>query len=128
MERSKERERISQNEEVTATLRQLGLTFVQAKIYIALNQIGEETTIDTIAKTAKIARQHVYEPLKVLEKMSLVQRVVDVPPKYEVLPVKETLGILMELRKKENCELQKKIDFVIKNLQKNQTKKATPKK
>ncbi len=89
---------------------------MQAKTYIALNK--SEATVEKIAKIAKIPRQHIYEPLKVLEKMGIVQKTIDTPPKYNVLPVKDVAKILMEIRNKQNWELQDKITFLIESLQK----------
>ncbi|MCW4018535.1 MAG: hypothetical protein NWF00_07660 [Candidatus Bathyarchaeota archaeon] len=109
---------MSENEDLVGVLKRLGLTFVQAKTYLALNQIGEEATIETVAKTARVGRQHVYAPLSALEKLGLVQKVLGAPPKYTVLPAKTAVSILLEIRRKESCELQNQASFLIESLQK----------
>lgn len=55
------------------TLKAFKLTYLEAKTYIALTELGE-STIETIAKYTKTARQNLYTPLSELEKMSLVQK------------------------------------------------------
>jgi sugar-specific transcriptional regulator TrmB len=110
---------LPQNEELIATLKCLGLTCVQAKSYVTLSILGE-ATIGTIAKNAQIARQHLYKPMLKLEEMSLVERIIDKPPKYKALPLKEAINILLDKRNKENHELQDKINGLLKNLKKQQ--------
>ncbi len=115
---------LPQNEELIATLQDLGLTRVQARILTALANL-EEATVETTAKTAHIARQHLYEPLAVLEKKSLLQKVISNPTKYRALPIQEVCSILMKIRNKENYELQHKVSKLIKNLEKHKTQSAT---
>ncbi len=119
---------LSENDELVGVLRRLGLTYVQAKTYIALNQIGSEATVEAVAKTARVARQHVYEPLNALENLSLVQKVLGAPPKYKVLPVMDAVNVLLEIRRKESCELQNKAAFLIESLQKDHAMTFLPEK
>lgn len=98
----------------------MGLTCVQAKIYIALTHLGE-ASIGTVAKSTQTARQHLYEPLEKLEKTGLIKKIISNPPKYSVLPIENAVNTLMEIRNKENCELQNKATKLIKSLKEKQT-------
>lgn len=105
------------SEDSATVLQRLGLTLVQARTYLALHETGSATA-DTIAKTAHIARQHIYEPLQALEKMGLVQRTLGSPPIYKMVPVQEAVNILMENRNRESCELRDQANVLIEKLQK----------
>jgi predicted transcriptional regulator len=113
------------DEDLILVLNGLGLTCVQAKTYIALNQLGEAAT-EAIAKTAQIARQHVYEPLSALEKIGLVQRILINPPKYKVLPIKEAVNVLKEIQNKRRLELESKIPGLIQYLESNSATQTQP--
>jgi sugar-specific transcriptional regulator TrmB len=116
---------MTESEELVKTLKALGLTYVQARSYIALNQIGE-ASVETVAKSLQTARQQLYEPLSKLETMSLVHKIIDKPPKYKALPLADALNILLVAKRKENVELQNKTSKLIKKLKEKQTTQRPP--
>lgn len=61
---------------------ELGLTSLQAKIYLALAQTGN-ATIRNIAKNSKIARQDVYRIMPSLQKLGLAEQIVVSPTMYK---------------------------------------------
>src|SRR3989304_3858017 len=101
----------------TETLTRLGLTNCQAKIYLTLVQSGK-SSIKAVSKKADIPRESVYRAMPVLEKMSLVERMITKPTMYKAIPIGDGISILMELRAKETCALQKKTTKLIENLKK----------
>jgi Fe2+ or Zn2+ uptake regulation protein len=95
-------------EEEVQTLRGLGLTFLQAKVYLALVSLGNPTARET-AKLSKIARQEVYRIVNELSEVGLVSRIVTTPTKFKPLPLSEGASLLIGRRCKKTYELQTKV-------------------
>jgi sugar-specific transcriptional regulator TrmB len=96
-----------QDDEYLQTLRDLGLTLLQARTYLALCKTGPATA-KTISKTSNIARQNTYRILPTLEKIGLVEKIITTPTTYKATPIKEGYSLLLQNKTKENNELQKK--------------------
>jgi sugar-specific transcriptional regulator TrmB len=108
-------------DEHTQTLMGFGLTFLQAKTYLALAKLGK-ADVKTIAKASNVVRQDIYRAMSKLQKQGLVIKVVANPTIYKATPIKEGISILLQKRKKESAELQEKTtslinDFHTKNFQ-----------
>jgi sugar-specific transcriptional regulator TrmB len=101
-----------ENEQIQ-TLMDLGLTLLQAKIFLALSQI-EKSTIATISKTAHVARQDTYRIMPSLEKLGLAEKIIANPTIYKATPIKEGYKLLLQNKNKEHIELQKKTNRMIK--------------
>ncbi len=95
-------------EEAVQTLVNLGLTVLQAKVYIALARSGASTGRVT-AKLAKVASQDVYRVLTELQEKGLVEKIISKPNKYRAIPVKEGLLMLLQRRKKQTEELNRAV-------------------
>jgi sugar-specific transcriptional regulator TrmB len=101
-------------EEYIRTLVNLGPSFLQAKTYLNLVRL-EKADVRSISKAANISRQDIYRIMPTLEKWGLAEKILAKPTKYRATPIKEALSILLQNRKKENVELQKKTNLLLKN-------------
>jgi sugar-specific transcriptional regulator TrmB len=111
-----------QDEDVEA-LTSLGLTMLQAKVYLTLVE-SENSTIKEIAKNTGIARQDLYRITSELQECGLVEQIITKPIMYKAIPLTNGVNILLnELQKKRN-DAQKK---VTKLLQRYETKEVTAK-
>ena len=105
------------------TLMRLGLTLLQAKTYLNLAKL-RKADVKTIAKFSNIARQDIYRIMPSLQKLGLAEKIITKPTMYEATPIKEGLSILLQNRKKESAELQKKTTSLINNFQAKNAKVA----
>ncbi len=93
-----------------------GLTIYQAKVYLAVVQLGL-ASVSKISKLSKVRREEVYRTLPNLDKAGLIDRVLGKPLKIRALPVEDALSVLIE-RKKEDANREiseltaKKNDFM----------------
>jgi sugar-specific transcriptional regulator TrmB len=91
----------------------LGLTFLQAKVYLALSQTGE-AKIETISKTSNTARQDIYRIMPTLQKLGLAEKMLAKPTMYKATPIKEGYYLLLQNKTREHIDLQKKTIALIK--------------
>lgn len=84
----------------------LGLTELQAKLYLALSKIGP-STIKSVHKVANIARQDVYRLMPTLEKAGLAEKMLTSPIMYKATPLKEGYQLLLQNKTKEHIEIEK---------------------
>ncbi len=96
-------------------LTDLGLTLLQAKIYLALSKTNK-ATIKTISKTANIARQDIYRIMPALQKLGLAQKVLTAPTMYKATPTKEGYCLLLQRKAQQHTELQTKTIALIRDL------------
>jgi len=94
--------------EAIQTLVSLGLSFLQAKVYMALVVLGTSTG-RTAAKQAKVASQDVYRVLLELQEKGLVEKIIGKPNEYRAIPLDEGVSILLERRENETEELRKSV-------------------
>jgi sugar-specific transcriptional regulator TrmB len=99
------------------TLVHLGLTSLQAKIYLALLFL-ENATMKAISKTAGIARQDAYRVVPTLEKIGLAERVITTPVTYKATPLRDGVSLLIQRKKDELTGLQKRTAVFLDKLQK----------
>jgi sugar-specific transcriptional regulator TrmB len=78
-------------------LKDLGLTAMQAKVYLTLTKT-EEATTKTIAKTSKIARQNTYQITAELQKIGLIEKILAKPTKFRAIPLKNAAQMLLQKR------------------------------
>ena len=74
-------------EDCINSLMELGLTLVQAKIYLTLTKL-DNATIKAISKNSNLARQDIYRIIPSLQKLGLVEKIIDKPTKYKATPIK----------------------------------------
>jgi sugar-specific transcriptional regulator TrmB len=79
-------------------LTSFGLTGNEAKVYLSLLQLSKASAAE-IAKLANIPRQEVYRVLPRLEKIGLVEVIIDKPTKYLAISPHDVLKHLIGLQK-----------------------------
>ena len=100
--------------DAVGTLTRLGLTFNQARTFIALVKL-ELASAEAVSKTAKIARQDIYRVMPTLEKIGLVEEIIAIPTIFKPLPLMDALKILIERRNRETADLLVKAEEIGKN-------------
>jgi sugar-specific transcriptional regulator TrmB len=107
--------RMNIREQDVAVLRKLGLTQLEAEIYIISSRIGKEK-IERIASLAEIDRSNAYNIIRKLQKAGLTSEILGKPNLYESLPVKEAISILLKSKEEEFKSLEKEAkDFARSN-------------
>jgi len=99
--------------ELIETLINLGLTVLQAKVYVALAKLGTATSRST-AKEAKVASQDVYRILTELQETGLVEKIIAKPNMYHAMPLAKGLSMLLQRRKAKTKQLEKTADLISK--------------
>jgi sugar-specific transcriptional regulator TrmB len=110
-------------DEAVETLTGLGLTMLQAKVYLALAKNGE-STVKEIAKNSKVARQDLYRITPELLNIGLIEKLIYTPIKFKAIPVQEAIDILLERRKKEITTLELKSKDILKSFRENEFRKS----
>ena len=100
------------------TLMGLGLTFCQAKVYLAL-VLNESCTAKTISHLSKVTRQDIYRIMPKLETLGLAQKILSIPTEWEAAPIDEGLTILMERKNKQFSDLKEKMTKLLGNFREN---------
>lgn len=108
------------------TLKTLGLTHLQAKLYFSLAKTGP-TTIKLVAATADIARQDVYRLMDSLLKLGLAEKILQTPTMYKATPLKEGVALLFANKKKEYISLHKNTQEMVKKLSTDDSFRKCPK-
>ncbi len=93
-------------DEAVETLINLGLTVLQAKVYVALAKLGTSTS-RSIAKEAKVAPQDVYRILSELQETGLVEKIIAKPNMYHAMPFAKGLSMLLQRRKEKTRQLER---------------------
>lgn len=86
----------------------LGLTFLQAKVYLALVKSGT-ATIKEISKTAGVARQDLYRITSELQKLGLVEKVIAIPTEFRAIELTSGISLLLQHVHQKEAETHKKI-------------------
>jgi sugar-specific transcriptional regulator TrmB len=102
-------------EENVQTLTQLGLTPVQARVYLALATL-DQATAKEISNHSNIAREEVYRILAALQKKSLIERIIASPTQFKAIPMEQGLSILIRRKEKEISEIKEETSKILKYL------------
>jgi sugar-specific transcriptional regulator TrmB len=78
-------------------LMNLGLTLKQARVYMAFVESGP-SRISAISKISKVARPDIYQILPKLQKLGLVEEIVETPLEYRAIPMNEGVSLLLETK------------------------------
>ena len=101
----------------TLTFVDLGLTYLQAKTYIALVKLGQSgADVRKISQTSGTAKQDVYRVLPSLQKLGIVQKIIANPTMYRAIPLETALSMLMQRKAEEYKEIQKKAKLMLETL------------
>lgn len=90
-------------DEAVETLKDLGLTFVQAKVYLALSTFPK--SIASISESSKVPRTDLYRVLHELEKKGLVERIISNPIEFKAISINECLDLLIQARTRQSFDL-----------------------
>ena len=116
-------------DEVLPTLIKLGLTLVQAKVYIALTS-SDALTIQKLSDVSGVARTDLYRVMKELQNEGVVEKILVNPTQFKATPMDQVLNHLIQKRNKESLEIKKKTLALKRELKKkpqNNTTKLVPK-
>jgi sugar-specific transcriptional regulator TrmB len=94
-------------------LNNLGLTSLQAKVYLSLLRNGK-ATIKAISKFSNIDRSNVYKTINVLSnKHGLIQQTIGFPNIYEAIPLQSAIKVLMEHKRETEREIEEEIGYYL---------------
>jgi sugar-specific transcriptional regulator TrmB len=103
---------------------QLGLTSIQAEVYLTLAKLGQ-SKVKTIAKNLQIDRAQVYRALPTLEENGLVQKILTKPINYRAIPLEQAFPILINRQTKTLDNIQEKVEDFIKKFGKTKQELST---
>ena len=86
----------------------LGLTTLQAKIYLTLAKMVDANII-TISKSTKISRQEIYRVINELQNRCLVEKILARPVRYRAIPITEAVPHLLIRVNEERIESHNKV-------------------
>jgi len=108
-------EEIALEEIENKTLRHLGLSPLQIRIYLILIKYGRLNS-KAISKISNISRPDVYRIMASLQKMGLVQRIINTPAMFEVSPTEQAIPALLECKTNEIINLGEETNNLIETL------------
>jgi sugar-specific transcriptional regulator TrmB len=109
-------------DEESDSLKDLGLTSAQVKVYSALLNVGCSNA-STACKFSGVARQDIYRILNELIAKGLVAKTLDTPSKFDPVNLEDGLSILYDHKKTEVINMQTRVVELLKNFK--GTKKIT---
>ena len=83
----------------------LGLTFDQARVYLALLQ-ASPATVKEIAEVSKIARPEIYRILATLQEEGVVEKLITRPASFQAISALNVLPAMLKRKQKEQSELE----------------------
>ena len=101
-------------EDSIETVKYFGLSYNQAKVYLAIAS-SKYFTVNETQRKAGVPRQKIYGILRVLEEIGLVQKTLERPLRFRGIPVKEGLRFLQKLHCEETRKMNEKAEEIIKN-------------
>ncbi|MCW4015112.1 MAG: hypothetical protein NWF06_01960 [Candidatus Bathyarchaeota archaeon] len=101
---------------------ELGLTSVQAKIYLTLIENGASTAQE-ISKRSGVPRQEVYRTMPQLLKRNLVTTILDLPKKWKAISLQNGIELLLKRKDDETIKLHNKARKLLDNFE-NKNKRA----
>jgi sugar-specific transcriptional regulator TrmB len=89
------------------TINQLGLTVLEARIYIALCRY-DTSTVKTVSELTKTSQPDTYRVIDKLQNKGLVEKIIDKPARFRAVPFDIGISLLMKRKKAEYEDLQMK--------------------
>jgi sugar-specific transcriptional regulator TrmB len=115
---------MTQEEDVKIITR-LGLTVLQAEVYLTLTNL-EKATVKTISTTVKVDRANVYRVISKLQELGLVEKMITNPTVFKAIPIHDGLRMLLERQAKEHKEIETKTKELLKKRTENDKEKPLP--
>ncbi len=94
-------------------LSDLGLSRIQAKIYLALLKLGIDSKAVSIFKYSGVARQDVYRVLCELQQIGIVEKIISKPVRFRAIEPKKAVALLLEKKKNTFTDLNKKAEIFV---------------
>jgi sugar-specific transcriptional regulator TrmB len=101
----------------TKLLTALGLTLLQARVYLTLVKFGK-LSIKEISSNAKIARQDVYRITSELQEIGMIEKHISIPISFAAIQFESGINLLLELRREKNGEIEEAATEILKNFRK----------
>ncbi len=92
-------------------LENLGLSFTQARVYLALIHLGR-AKVGEIHKNSGVARQDIYRVLEKLHELGLIEKIICSPIEYVPLSLTEGISMLVKRKRTEFEEIAKKAEKI----------------
>jgi len=106
----------TKDDEPIQTFMSVGLTLLQAKLYLALAKLGSSGGgVRKISHESNIARQDVYRILPELEKLGLAVKIISSPATYRGTPLENGFSTLLNRKSEEYIQLQKRAKLLFDN-------------
>jgi sugar-specific transcriptional regulator TrmB len=102
----------------TQTFIDLGLTYIQAKVYLALAKYGA-AKISTLSKLSDVARPDLYRTLTRLYDLGLVVKIVQAPVHFKALPIEDGIKVLLKKKHSEYEKVKQQSDALLGSLKRN---------
>lgn len=99
-------------------LTNLGLTSVQARVYLTLVKYGV-SKISDVSRQSDVGRTEVYRSLNQLYDLGLVEKVLRAPVEYKALPLEEGIEALLNKKQIENEKLQHEAKLLLRSFEVN---------
>jgi sugar-specific transcriptional regulator TrmB len=107
---------MTQEETPVQTFVELGLTYLQAKVYVTLVKLGQfGADVRKISQASNIARQDVYRVLPDLQKVGIVEKIIANPTMFKPVPLENGLNVMMQKKTEEFKDLQNKAKLMLDN-------------
>jgi sugar-specific transcriptional regulator TrmB len=100
------------DENATQTLTQLGLTVLEARIYLALCKYGSLTTKE-LSKLTKTAQTDTYRVANKLLAKGLIEKVISKPAQFKSIPIDASATSLLQKKKAEYNDLKVKTRLLV---------------
>jgi sugar-specific transcriptional regulator TrmB len=96
-----------------AILTKIGLTPLQAQVYLILAKLNE-TSIKSLALESQVDRANVYRVLIRLQEMGLVEKLLTNPTLFRALPIKDGAKMLLDQKERTDQEIKTKTAEMLK--------------
>jgi sugar-specific transcriptional regulator TrmB len=115
----------SPEREGTAVLVDLGCTLSQARVYIALIQIGV-SKIKSITEATGIQRENIYKIIHSLENKGLIEKELGSPARYRAVSPEEALPMLFKHKQTQIARLKTESQTIMEKLKKKSVHNSEP--
>jgi sugar-specific transcriptional regulator TrmB len=100
------------DENAVQVLTQLGLTFLEARIYLALCEHGKLTAKE-LSNSTKKSRPDIYRVIAKLQRKGLVEKIIEKPAQFRAVPIDTGIVFLLERKKAEHVDLRVKTKLLL---------------
>jgi sugar-specific transcriptional regulator TrmB len=104
---------LAQDQDDAEVLTGLGLTLVQAEVYLTLARMGK-ATIKSLSKAVEMDRANIYRIIQKLFDLNLIQEIVTTPTMYRSVPLQEVVPFLLKQKEEEYIKIRSKSKRLLK--------------